>query len=192
MKGTRRIIALTLFASVCCSSGGSDARAAASDTSAQTPGDVVKNIGDVFIYIVPSAAFGMTLGAKDWEGSKEFLESGAIAMGVVASFKYTVKSRRPNGDPQSFPSGHTAIMVQSAEFLRERYGWQYGVPAYALAGFVGYSRIASKQHYPRDVIAGAAFGFIGSYLITKPYKWGSVQIVADGWAIPRVRYTLRF
>jgi hypothetical protein len=181
MTGTHRIIAFTLLASIGCFSGGSEARAAASDTSSQTPGDVVKNIGDVLVYIVPATAFGMTLGAKDWEGSKEFLESGAIAMGVVASFKYTVKSRRPDGNPQSFPSGHTAIMVQ-----------QYSLPAYALAGFVGYSRIASKQHYPRDVIAGAAFGFFGSYLVTKPYKWGSVQVVADGWAVPRVRYTLRF
>ena len=192
MKGTHRIIAFTLLASIGCFSGGSEARAAASDTSSQTPGDVVKNIGDVLVYIVPATAFGMTLGAKDWEGSKEFLESGAIAMGVVASFKYTVKSRRPDGNPQSFTSGHPAIMVQSAEFMRERYGWQYSLPAYALAGFVGYSRIASKQHYPRDVIAGAAFGFFGSYLVTKPYKWGSVQVVADGWAVPRVRYTLRF
>jgi hypothetical protein len=170
MKGTHRIIAFTLLASIGCFSGGSEARAAASDTSSQTPGDVVKNIGDVLVYIVPATAFGMTLGAKDWEGSKEFLESGAIAMGVVASFKYTVKSRRPDGNPQSFPSGHTAIMVQSAEFMRERYGWQYSLPAYALA----------------------AFGFFGSYLVTKPYKWVSVQVVADGWAVPRVRYTLRF
>ena len=59
--------------------------------------------------------------------------------------------------------------MSAAEFLRRRYGWEYGVPAYALAGFVGYSRVESREHYPHDVLAGAAIGFISSYVFTRPY-----------------------
>ena len=51
--------------------------------------------------------------------------------------------------------------------MRERYGWGYGVPAYALASFVGYSRVESRQHYAPDVIAGAAIGILSSCLFTR-------------------------
>ncbi len=120
----------------------------------------------------------MTLGAKDYEGMKQFSESATLAMGIVVTLKYTVHSRRPNGDPQSFPSGHTAITVQGAEFLRQRYGWQYGLPAYVIAAYVGYSRARSDQHFTRDVLAGAAIGFSSSFFITKPNKDWNIQPVA--------------
>jgi len=31
------------------------------------------------------------------------------------------------------PSGHTAISFSPAEFLRKRYGWEWGLPGYAAA-----------------------------------------------------------
>jgi membrane-associated phospholipid phosphatase len=191
MKYAERFVVVALFASFCCFAGAPEVRGATT-TSSQTPVDVLKNIGDAMVYVVPAAAFGMTLGAKDGTGAWQFTESGVISMGVVASFKYTVKSRRPNGDPQSFPSGHTASMVQSAEFMRERYGWRYGLPAYALAAFVGYSRVVSGQHFARDVYAGAAFGFAGAFLVTKPYDWGRLQLKADSLTTPTLLYTLQF
>ena len=70
--------------------------------------------------------------------------------------------------------------LEFGEFMRERYGWEYGVPAYALASFVGYSRVESRQHYPHDVIAGAAIGILSSYLFTKPYKGWNMELDADG------------
>jgi membrane-associated phospholipid phosphatase len=191
MKGYVRIVAAALFVSLFCFAGVAEVRGATT-TSSQTPGDVLKNIGDAMVYVVPAAAFGMTLGAKDGAGAWQFTESGVISMGIVASFKYTVKSRRPNGDPQSFPSGHTAIMVQSAEFMRERYGWRYGLPAYVLSAFVGYSRVVSGQHFARDVYAGAAMGFIGAFLVTKPYKGNTVQLAVDGKGTPKLIFTRRF
>lgn len=87
--------------------------------------------------------------------------------------------RRPNGGNQSFPSGHTSISFSAAEFMRERYGWEYGLPAYAVASFVGYSRVESNQHYPRDVVAGAAIGILSSYIFTKPYHGYTVSLEGD-------------
>jgi membrane-associated phospholipid phosphatase len=64
--------------------------------------------------------------------------------------------------------------------MRKRYGWEYGVPAYALASFVAYSRVESRQHYAHDVIAGAALGIISSYIFTRPYHGWNVELEADG------------
>ncbi len=51
-----------------------------------------------------------------------------------------------------------------------RYGWKYGLPAYAAASFVGWSRIRANKHYPIDVIAGAAIGILSNYYFTTAYK----------------------
>jgi membrane-associated phospholipid phosphatase len=59
--------------------------------------------------------------------------------------------------------------------MRKRYGWEYGLPAYAIATFVSYSRVAVKQHYTTDVIGGAAVGVVSSYLLTHPYKGWTIQ-----------------
>ena len=64
--------------------------------------------------------------------------------------------------------------------MRKRYGWEYGVPAYALASFVAYSRVEAREHYPHDVIAGAAIGVLSSFIFTRPYHGWSVQAEAGG------------
>ncbi|SDZ06263.1 hypothetical protein [Nitrosomonas sp. Nm33] len=42
--------------------------------------------------------------------------------------------------------------------MRKRYGWKYGMPVYAVALFVAYSRVEPEQHHAHDVVAGAAIG----------------------------------
>ena len=63
--------------------------------------------------------------------------------------------------------------------MRKRYGWQYGIPAYAAALFVAYSRVEARQHHTHDVIAGAAIGIGSSYLFTRPYEGWNIQAAAD-------------
>ena len=185
----RGIVSVALLASLACSPG---APAFAATTGPETPHEVIKNIGDIVVYVVPATAFGMTLGARDGPGTTQFLGSAGVTMAVVAGLKYTVKSRRPNGNPQSFPSGHTAIAVQSAEFLGQHYGWKYGIPAYVSAAYVGYSRIASREHHPRDVIAGAAIAFVGAHFMTKPYKGNLFQLQVSDAGTPTLLYSRQF
>ena len=64
--------------------------------------------------------------------------------------------------------------------MRKRYGWKYGIPAYALASFVAYSRVESREHYPHDVIAGAGIGILSSFIFTRPYKGWQVQADVGG------------
>jgi len=107
------------------------------------------------------------------------VESGATAVVVTYGLKYTASETRPNGDSQSFPSAHTSCSFTAAEFLRKRYGWEYGVPAYLAAAFVGYCRVEGNYHYTHDVIAGAAIGILSSYFLTDPYKGWNIEIQVD-------------
>ncbi len=70
----------------------------------------------------------------------------------------------------SFPSGHASAAFSGASFIQKRYGWQYGIPAYLAASFVGYSRVEADQHYVEDVLAGAAIGIISTFIFADSYQ----------------------
>jgi membrane-associated phospholipid phosphatase len=137
-------------------------------------GDTLETSGDVMAALLPATAGITALALHDYTGGIQLMESTALSVGTALALKYAINERRPNGEDYSFPSGHAAVAFSSAEFIRKRYGWEYGLPAYAVATFVGYSRIETKQHYFHDVLAGAAIGIGSSYLFTTPY--GTVNV----------------
>jgi membrane-associated phospholipid phosphatase len=165
---TRSLFVLAMFFIWLTAGGGAQA------------GDSIAQAGDVLQFVLPATAAGLTLYNKDGKGALEFGESAALTLGITYGLKYTVNEKRPNGGKQSFPSAHTSISFSSAEFMRKRYGWEYGIPAYAAASFVAYSRVEAGEHHPHDVVAGAAIGIVSSYIFTKPYKGWHVQADADG------------
>ena len=60
---------------------------------------------------------------------------------------------------KSMPSGHTAFAFTTATSLFTAYPkWYVGLPLYAWATSVGYSRLYLGQHYPSDVFMGAIVG----------------------------------
>lgn len=138
-------------------------------------GDGIQTAGDVLQFVLPATAGALTLGHKDGPGAVQLGESLGVTLGVTYALKYSLDTTRPNGGHHSMPSGHTSISFSSAEFMRKRYGWEYGVPAYAAASFVAYSRVESRQHHPADVIAGAGIGIVSSYIFTKPYKGWKIE-----------------
>lgn len=150
--------------------------AAAADVKAK---DSIELAGDVLLIALPVAAVGLVIGLKDGQGALEFGEAAALSMGTAWVLQSTVETTRPNGDDRSFPSGHAAFSFTAAEFMRKRYGWEYGLPAYALAGFVAYSRVEADKHNPIDVIVGAAMGIASGYLFTRPYKGWDIKPLAD-------------
>jgi membrane-associated phospholipid phosphatase len=144
--------------------------------------DSVQQAGDILQLVLPGAAVGLTIGYKDFPGALQFGESAGVTLGVTYILKYSVNETRPNGAGQSFPSAHTSISFSAAEFMRKRYGWEYGVPAYGLASFVAYSRVEANEHHPHDVVAGAAIGIASSFILTKPYKgWNIQPDVGEGY-----------
>lgn len=138
----------------------------------------VGEAGDALQYVIPVAALAFTF-ILDREPASPRLgldtdslfhlgrsprHDLALALGrsvlLTQGLKYVVDETRPNGGRHSFPSGHTSFAFAGAEFIRKEYGWGWGIPAYATAGFVGWSRVESHQHYARDVLAGAAIGIL--------------------------------
>ncbi len=138
-------------------------------------GNSIEAAGEVLTLLLPATAAGMTVGFKDKEGAIQLGKSGALTLGVTYGIKYALDETAPNGDKYSFPSAHTSVSFTSAEFMRARYGWEYGIPAYVAATFVAVSRVEARDHYVHDVIAGAAIGVISSYIFTRPYKGLHVQ-----------------
>jgi len=141
----------------------------------QTQLDAVTYTGDGLAYVMPAAAYGVTWYHKDAEGALEFTKAAAISMGITVVLKYSIDSQRPNGEPHSFPSGHATITFSTAEFLRKRYGNAYGIPAYVLATYVGFSRVHAHVHYFRDVAAGAVIGITTTYFVTTPFHGWQVE-----------------
>lgn len=139
--------------------------------------DAIGTAGDAVALATPTAALVMTLTRSDKDGALQFLESYAASSALTFGLKYTVKEKRPNGDKHSFPSFHASSAFSAATFIQNRYGWRYGVPAYLAASFVGWSRIEEKEHWPKDVIAGAAIGIASGFIFTKPYKGAEVTPV---------------
>lgn len=142
--------------------------------------DGIEVAGNVFAALLPVTAGGLSLGYKDGKGLLQLSESTALTIGSTFALKYIISEERPNhDDDDSFPSLHSSVAFSSAEYLRIRYGWDYGIPAYAVATFVAFSRVQAKQHYVHDVIAGAAIGIGSSYLFTQPYKGWRIQADID-------------
>lgn len=59
----------------------------------------------------------------------------------------------------AFPSGHSSISFGVAFLVAHFYPFLWAQAlVYALAGFIGLSRIYVQEHYPSDVLAGALWG----------------------------------
>lgn len=130
----------------------------------------VKTSSDIMAGVTPVACAVAVFALQDWEGLKQGGFSAVTTLGVSYALKYIVGKERPdNSNARSFPSLHTSISFTGAAFIQKRYGWKWGIPAYAVASYVGWSRVYAKKHDWWDVAAGAAIGIGSAYIFTSPY-----------------------
>lgn len=102
-----------------------------------------------------------------------------VVVALTEAMKYAVNRPRPyvtypgsvypyetSETGLSFPSAHTSLAFNTAATLSIRFHkWYITVPAYLWASCVGYSRLYMGEHYPSDVLAGAALGIGSAYLV---------------------------
>jgi len=101
----------------------------------------------------------LTGNARVAEVGAHLLRAQIVSQTVTHSIKAVVKRTRPDGSTQnSFPSGHTSVSFASATVLQREFGWKVGIPAYAVASYIGVSRVAGHRHFASDVLFGAAIG----------------------------------
>lgn len=138
------------------------------------------DISDVGVGVLAGSALVVPTVRGDWQGLRQAAYSLGTAEGVAILGKAVVHERRPdNSDNNSFPSGHTALAFASATTLHRRYGWEIGIPAYALATLTGVARERANKHHWYDVVAGAAIGSASGWFFTDAYN-SKVQVVP--WA----------
>jgi membrane-associated phospholipid phosphatase len=99
--------------------------------------------------------------------------NGVLTTGI----KVAADRTRPNGGKYSFPSGHTSATFTTAAVLEAHFGWRTGVPAYALAGFVGWTRVREHVHWLSDVAFGAALGTVAGRTVAGGHRGGGWTIV---------------
>lgn len=147
-------------------------------------GDGIRTAGDIGQIALPAAAVISTIVFKDSEGFKQFVKAFLLSTATTQGLKLAVHERRPTGNADdSFPSGHTTSAFGGAGFMQMRYGWSIGLPAYAAAGFVGYSRVEAKAHYWHDVLAGAAIGIGANLIFVTPYQNVSITPMIGGGVV---------
>lgn len=139
-----------------------------------------EDISDVGLYSLIGSALVLPTARSDWDGLRQAGYSLAAAEGVALLGKAAIDRQRPdNSDNDSFPSGHASVAFASATTIHLRYGWQYGLPAYAVATLTATARVEADKHHWSDVIAGAAIGGISGWLFTDAFD-ENVQLVP--WA----------
>lgn len=125
---------------------------------------------DILMFLPGAVGASVSLAKGDYKGLLQLAESGVTAVAAAYALKYTIHKRRPDGsDNHSFPSNHAGCAFAGAAFLQRRYGWEWGVPAYAVAAYVGWGRVYSKKHDTWDVLAGTAIGVCSAWLFTRPF-----------------------
>lgn len=139
---------------------------------------VLRQFGE-YSYQVPVLAgvYGLSL----WTGDEKLHEfSKAVISAYSLSAMYTVaikgitNTTRPTNQFENghygFPSYHASSTFTIAAVIDEYYGWQAGVPAYVLAGLVGWSRIDQREHDLSDVVFGSILGIVIGKTVAAVHK----------------------
>ncbi len=117
------------------------------------------------------------------------IKSELIMMAMVLPLKKLTAVPRPDsGQPNSFPSGHTAQAFAAATFFHKEYGKKYpwlSVVAYGTASTVGVLRIMNHRHWVSDVLVGAGIGILSTNLayLTHQNKWGGKKRKISGMVV---------
>jgi membrane-associated phospholipid phosphatase len=160
-----------------------------------------KHISDYGAYSMAGGAAGIYLLGlmthNEHQRETGFLSGeGAIdALIAVEALKYATGRQRPyqdNANGQfwkggtSFPSEHAAGAFAIAGILAHEYPSPFmKFLSYGMATVVSASRITAKQHFPSDVLVGAAIGYLTSEYVYRNHH--NPKIPGAVWETPAIR-----
>lgn len=128
------------------------------------------DVGTGVAIALPIVAAGISYSKDDWQGIGQLALDTGATVGTALLLKQFIKEERPDfSDNRSFPSDTAALAFAPASYMWVRYGWEYGLPAYAAATFAGYTRVATDEHHWWDVAASAGIA------------WGWTFLFVDRW-----------
>ena len=157
-----------------------------------TASNVLGRLGEVQ-YQVPVllAVYGYSLREQDAELHE--LSASLISAYTLTGLTTTVikgvsNTERPskewNDGNFGFPSFHVASSMSIAAVLDEYYGPKVGLPAIALAGLIGWSRIDERDHDLSDVVFGAAVGYLIGKSVAGQHRTGDGRVHVLPWTHP--------
>lgn len=131
------------------------------------------NVTDVITGVVPLGALALTYAKDDAAGRRQYLWSMGTSLVIVngarLAFNQHEWGERPNGHPYGFPSGHLAFLGAGAAFLQDRYGWKWGVPAWAGTAYMAWVRVEDDHHHWRDILVATAVVVGASQYFVTPF-----------------------
>jgi hypothetical protein len=133
--------------------------------------DIVGNPGTHFA--VTGIWYWMAASKKDdlnIQRSWVMMRALAVTGATTLMLKGIVNNHSPNDKDFAWPSGHTASSFCVASVLDEFYGPNVGIPAYLLAGFVGYRMMDSGDHWASDVLFGGVLGYVVGHSVAGEHK----------------------
>ena len=150
------------------------------------------SLGTDVAIALPLIAGGITFAKDDWKGGFQLGVDTVATVGLAYGLKHVIHEQRPDhSDNKSMPSDTSALAFAPANYLWDRYGWEYGLPAYAAATFVAWSRVDAQKHHWYDVTASAALAFGVSKIFTTRYQPSGLRYgvtPTDGGAYAALSY----
>ncbi|HEX5110490.1 MAG TPA: phosphatase PAP2 family protein [Vicinamibacterales bacterium] len=140
------------------------------DLSASTfhPGSIAGNFMVQMAGAGGTYFFGRATGnTKVAQLGGDLMRAQILSQAVVQGAKFATGRSRPDAsNDKSFPSGHTASAFAMATVIQRDLGWKAGIPAFAVAGYIGASRMQANKHYLSDVLIGAGVGIAAAHAVT--------------------------
>lgn len=103
-----------------------------------------------------------------FDQTKYLAISQLVSCGLVHLMKSTTNVKRPTGDDQSFPSGHTTAAFVDATVLYHEFKDTEPIIAYSgylFATSTGILRMTNNAHWLTDVLVGAGLGILTTNLV---------------------------
>ena len=148
------------------------------------PGGTYGNLAFQFPLAVTWWIVGHAAGSlRGADTGRDLVRAQIAAMSWTYAIKYAAGRTRPNGDPRSFPSGHTSASFATATVLQAHYGWKVGVPIYALATYTAAERVMDEKHWASDVAFGAVVGMLSGRTVTRHLRGGG-RVTLGARALP--------